>query len=345
MPARFVHLLSAATLAFSMLALPAMAAGPSPASHAPLVPVADIPLPGAAVRFDYQSFDPSTGRLYIAHMNDDHLVVFDVHTRRVLANLPGFARVHGVLAVPALGRVYASATGDHALIALDSHTLQIIGHATPINYPDGVAYAPAQRQLFVSDEHGGTDAVVNAESTQVLASIPLGGGAGNTVYDPTTGHILVAVHHLNQLAVIDPATHQILTRAPLPGIEDPHGIALDPADGLAFVAGEGNHSLAVVRLRDLHTLGAPQSVGDDPDVLAFDPGLRLLYVSAESGHVTVFHLAGATLSLVGSLTMPHAHTVAVDPATHLVYFPLQDLNGHPTLRILRPASTTTPHAR
>ena len=324
----------------ALLALPAWAAGPSVSSaQSPLLPVADIPLPGAAVRFDYQSFDPTTGRLYIAHMNDDHLVVFDVHTRQVMANLPGFARVHGVLAVPASGRVYASATGDHALVALDSHSLRILGHAAPIEYPDGVAYAPAQHKVFVSDEHGGTDAVVDEDATRILASIPLGGGAGNTVYDPTTGHILVAVHHLNQLVSIDPATQSILTRAALPGIEDPHGIAVDAGDGLAFVAGEGNHSLTVVRLRDLQVLGAPLAVGDDPDVLAFDPGLRLLYVSAESGLVTVFHLVGNTLTPVGSLAMPHAHTVAVDPATHLVYFPLQDVNGHPILRILRPTQS------
>ena len=35
--------------------------------------------------------------------------------------------------------------------------------------------------------------------------------------------------------------------------------------------------------------------------------------------------------------MPHAHTVSVDPLTHLVYFPLQNLNGHPVLRIMTPA--------
>ena len=41
-----------------------------------LVKVADIPLPGRAVRFDYQSLDAEHGRLYIAHMNADQLVVF-----------------------------------------------------------------------------------------------------------------------------------------------------------------------------------------------------------------------------------------------------------------------------
>ena len=30
----------------------------------------------------------------------------------------------------------------------------------------------------------------------------------------------------------------------------------------------------------------------------------------------------------------HAHTVSVDPRTHLAYFPLQDVEGHPLLRIM-----------
>src|SRR5262245_63009544 len=85
----------------------------------PLRLVAEVPLPGAAVRFDYQSLDPVSGRLYIAHMNADQLVVFDTRSRQVVANLDGFARVHGVWAVPELGRVYASVTGDHQVAVVD----------------------------------------------------------------------------------------------------------------------------------------------------------------------------------------------------------------------------------
>src|SRR5262245_33605145 len=80
---------------------------------APLRLVADVPMPGAAVRFDYQSLDPSTGRLYISHMNADQLVVFDTRARKVVANLDGFARVRGVFVVPERKRVYAAARGTH----------------------------------------------------------------------------------------------------------------------------------------------------------------------------------------------------------------------------------------
>jgi DNA-binding beta-propeller fold protein YncE len=301
-----------------------------------LIKVADIPMPGPAVRFDYQTFDASSGRLYIAHMNADQLVVFDTSKRQVVANLDGFKSVHGVTVAPEIHRLYASVTGNHQVATVDTESLKTLGTAGPITYPDGLAFAPKQNKVFVSDEHGGVDAVIDVASNKLIANIPLGGGAGNTVYDSISGHILVAVHGVNLLTVIDPATDQILNRIPLAGIKNPHGIALDARDHVAFIAGEENHSLAVFDLQTMKVLSTYQ-VGKDPDVLAYDPGLKRLYVSAESGTVTIFQYNGKSLVLLGSFETPHAHTVSVDPKTHLVYFPLENIDGRPLLRIMQPA--------
>lgn len=335
MNSRFLR--RSASLAVWLAALTCCAAAAQPGAEKVLVTVADVPMPGPAVRFDYQALDPSSGRLYIAHMNADQLVVFDMAKRQVVANLDGFRRVHGVAIAPELHRVYGSVTGNHAVVAVDAGTLKTLGSAGPIDYPDGLVYAPKQNKVFVSDEHGGVDAVIDAATNQLVTRIPLGGGAGNTVYDPVSGHILVAVHGLNQLVVIDPATNTILRRTSLAGIQNPHGIALDVAEQVAFVAGEENHTLGLVDLRTMQLL-ATYPVGDDPDVLAYDAGLKRLYVSAESGDVTVLHFDSARRRLValGSFAMPHAHTVAVDETTHLVYFPLENVDGHPILRIMRP---------
>lgn len=297
--------------------------------------VADVPMPGAAVRFDYQSMDAEHGRLYIAHMNDGHLIVFDTAKRQVVANLDGFKQVHGVIAVPEAQRIFASATGDHQMVAVDMRMLKVVGRAGPIDYPDGLAYAPGVQRVFVSDEHGAEDAVVDASTNKLIKKIPLGGYAGNTVYDPGSKRILVAVHGVNQLVEIDPTEMTIVARHSLSGVENPHGIALDVENRLAFVAGEENASLAVFDLKDARQL-AVHHVGDDPDVLAYDAGLKLLYVSAESGTVSVFREAGRELTAVGHCNMPHAHSVSVDPKTHLVYFPLENVNGKPLMRIMRP---------
>jgi YVTN family beta-propeller protein len=295
--------------------------------------VADVPLPGPASRFDYQSLDPTDGRLYIAHMNADQLIVFDTKNRQVVTALDGFHRVHGVLAVPELGRIFASVTGDHRVAVVDRSSLKTIAQVGEIKYPDGLAYAPSSNRVFVSDEHGNADVVIDAATDTVVSSIPLGGGAGNTVYDPVSDRILVAVHDKNELVTIDPMRANITARTPLTFLDNPHGVALDVEDHLAFVAAEGNNKLIVVDLNSKQ-LGPPFSVGREPDVLAYDKGTRRLYVAAESGHVTIFQQANRAVELIGELHMPHAHTVAVDPKTHLVYFPLEDVNGKPVLRIM-----------
>ena len=301
----------------------------------PLTTVADVPLPGPAVRFDYQSLDRAHGRLYISHMNAGQLVVFDVRERKVVANLDGFPSVHGVWAVPEIRRVYASATGEHKLAVVDMESLKTLAKVGPIRYPDGIAYAPDAKRVFVSDEHGNADAVIDATTNSLVTTIPLGGGAGNTVFDAGSGHILVGVHDKNEVVSIDPASAKIIGHHLMPGIESPHGIALDVEGRRAFVAGEENGKVALVDLSTMKVLHV-YPVGKDPDVLAFDAGLKRLYVSAESGIVSVFRVTADGLVSEGNLFMPHAHTVCVDPDSHLVYFPLEDLNGHPVLRIMQP---------
>lgn len=309
---------------------------PTKSSEPPLRLVADVPMPGPAVRFDYQSFDPTSERLYIAHMDADQLVVFDTRSRKVVANLDGFKRVHGVWAVPQLGRVYASATGDRQVAVVDARSLKTLARVGPITYPDGLAYAPDPGRIFVSDEHGKADAVINTRTNSLVTSIALGGEAGNTVYDPGSRQVLVAVHEPAELVAIDPASAAIVGRYPLPGVGEPHGVTLDLSHRLAFVAGQANHTLAVFDLTAKRIVET-HPVGEDPDVLSFDPGLGLLYVSAESGTVSVFREQSGKLVPEGELHIPHAHTVCVDPKTHLVYLPLENVFGRPILRIMEPS--------
>jgi DNA-binding beta-propeller fold protein YncE len=310
------------------------ATAPNAEAPAPLRLVADVPMPGTASRFDYQSFDPHTGRLYISHMNAGQLVVFDTRARRVLANLDGFPRVTGVLMVPAERRAYASATGNHEVVVVDDPALQVVAHVRGPTFPDGIAYAPAERRVFVSDESGERDFVIDARTNRVVTAIALGGEAGNTQYDSVAHCIIVAVQTRNQLAIIDPASARIVRRVTIDSaVRHPHGVNIDAPHRLAFLAGEESGTIGVLDLRTLQ-LSDVVPVGADPDVLAFDPQLLRLYVGSESGVVSVLAEQGATLRALGSLTLPHAHTVAVDPDSHRVYLPLENLDGRPVLRIM-----------
>src|SRR5206468_10834582 len=107
---------------------------PASTAEAPLRAVTDVPLPGSASRFDYQSLELS-GRLFISHMGAGQLVVFDVRAGRVIGNLDGFPTMTGVLTVPAEHRAYASATGDHAVVVVDDSTLRVVARVPGPRFP------------------------------------------------------------------------------------------------------------------------------------------------------------------------------------------------------------------
>src|SRR2546425_2395909 len=307
------------------------------ATKLPLRTLSDVPLTGGTTRLDYQSLDSNGGRLYIAHLGSDLMTVFDVNKQTVVGDVKDLKRVHGVLAVPELHRVYASATGSNELAVIDDSTLQIIARVPAGDYPDGVAYGIKANKIYVSDLHGKTDTVIDARTNQRVTTIALGGEAGNTQYDTASEHIFVTVHGQNQLAEIDPNTDQVIGRYPLPDCSGSHGLLIDGEHRLAFVACEENAKLAVFDL-EAKKMTAIKSVGADPDVLAFDKAFGRLYVSAESGVISIFDERGKSLVKIGEgFFAANAHSVAVDQRTHRVYFPLQNVAGKPVLRIALPS--------
>ena len=310
------------------------------AGSLPLRVLIDVPLSGGTTRFDYQSLDSSSGRLYIAHLGSDLMTVFDVNKQTVVGDVKDLRRVHGVLAVPVLHRIYATATGANELDVIDDQSLSIVARVPAGDYPDGIAYASKEDKIYVSDLHGRTETVIDARTNQRLRTIPLGGGAGNSQYDPVGDRIFVTVEGREELAEIDPNSDQLVARYPLIGCKGSHGLLIDSEHRLAFAACEDNSKLVVFDLQTKKAT-ASLSVGADPDVLAFDESLQRLYVSAESGIITVFDEKDRGLQKISEgFFAPNAHSVAVDSRTHRVYFPLQNIGGKPILRIAVPSDNS-----
>lgn len=308
----------------------AQSRGPSP-----LEKVSAVDLPGSPTRFDYQSIDPKSGRLYLSHMGAGKLVVFDTKTNQILANLTGYKTVTGVLAVPEEGKFYGSAAGTHEVVVADMKTNQVLARVAGADFPDGIAYVPKVRRIFVSDESGGIDLVIDARTNKALGKIALGGEAGNTHYDPGTDRIWVEVQTKNEMVSIDPATMKISGRYPLQGSEHPHGFAIDSDKHLAYISCQGNNKLLVADLRTMKVLQS-FDVTEGPDVLAIDQGLQRLYVGCEGGAVDVFQIGKERVKSIGKFSAPAAHTVSVDQKTHRVYVALKNVGGKPQLWILKP---------
>ncbi len=297
--------------------------------------VADIPLSGGNTRFDYQSIDERKRRLYIAHLGADMVTVVDIDARQVVKNITDIPRPHGILAVPQLNRVYISATGDDEIYVIDDQSLKVVSKIPAGRYPDGIAFDPDTKRLFVSDEYGKTVAVVDATGEHLLSKIEIGGEVGNTHYDPVTRLIYSADQTNNDLVAIDPQTLTITDRYHLPGCKGAHGFYIVTEFDYAFVTGEDNGAYAVLDLSRKEIIASGEA-GKGPDVLAYDEESRRLYVSSESGTVSVFHIEKGKIEKVAETFFSRdAHTVSVDQMSHQVFFPLPDIGGHPVLRVMK----------
>jgi DNA-binding beta-propeller fold protein YncE len=318
--------------------------------------VGDYPLGLATSRTDYESFDPTTARLYIANMGAGRLLVFDTEKDELLAQRDGFAKITGVLAVPELHRLYASvpgggpvsalvvglgmlglSSGAGRIVILDTSNLTEVARLPGGVFPDGIAYDSADVRIFVSDEFGGALTALDVKSNRVLARIALEGEAGNVQYDRVTGRVYAAVQSRNELAVIDPTKLAVTGRIKLMGCKHPHGLAIAPDAAVAYVACDENDVLMTIDLAAARVLRV-LPLAHDPGVLAIDAGTGRLYVASESGNLSTFSLKNnRALTPIGDVFVGEgAHAVAVDPITHRLYIPLADLRGRCVLRVLLP---------
>ncbi|MEA2718666.1 MAG: hypothetical protein QOJ39_530 [Candidatus Eremiobacteraeota bacterium] len=301
----------------------------------PLRLVGDFPLTGGTTRFDYASMDAARGTIWLAHMGDGSVEAFDVKSNRVTLTVPisPSASVRGVLA--ARGNVYAAAQGLSSIVVLDGRRGKRLA-TVPAGDVDGLAYDPVTQRVFVSDESGGKVTVIDARTNTRIGAVDLGGEAGNTVYDPVSHHVFTGVQTRDELAEIEPAALTIVRRYALAGCNSSHSVVVGAEQRAAYVGCQ--HNVRVVRL-DLRTAKVDGSggAGIGVDVLALDPELHRLYVASESGVVSVYDVADRRFQRIAQAFVHlDAHVVAVDPATHRVYFPLQNAGGRPVMRVMEP---------
>ena len=287
----------------------ARATGPSLAFNV----IANVPLPGDTSRLDYESFDPRTHRLFIAHLGAGSVIAFDTRAQRVVGTVDGTPSVRGVLAVPELGYVYAAAEGSGEIAVIDERTLAVVARISGAGDVDGLAFDPHTKHVFVSDESGHRDPVIDTRTNQIVARVDLGGEAGNTQYDSRSGRIFVAVQTRDQLVEIDPRTNAVVGRYDLPGCLHAHGVAID-VDARA-VRPRG-------RVWESESTCSPSTPADISSTLRR---------KAASFDVR----AGRFARIAQAFFAPNAHVVGIDDA-HRLFFPLHNIEGHPLLRIVLP---------
>src|SRR5258706_16147784 len=150
----------------------------------PLVPVADVDLPGQPVRFDYQVIDSAKENLVIAHMNDASVVVVKTSDGSVVKVIPNVPTARGVVVADDVGRIFVTSS-PNTLLILDNGTLAEIARVGTGSAPDGVGWDPNHQIVGVSDQGDGAVSLIADSGTGTRTQVPLGSETGNVVFDPS----------------------------------------------------------------------------------------------------------------------------------------------------------------
>ena len=281
---------------------------------------------GGEGAWDYLTFDPDSGRLFISRAT--HVIVLDVDSGKVMGDIPDTAGVHGIALAPELGRGFTSNGRADTVTIFDLKTLATIGQVKTGQNPDAIVFDALSKRVFAMNGRSGDATAIDAASGKVAGTVALGGKPEFAVAG-VHGRIYVNIEDKSELVALDTRRLAVEARWPLAPCENPTGLAIDLVHRRLF-AGCGNKLMAVVDAENGKVI-TTLPIGSGVDATAFDPKLRYAYASNGEGTLTVIHEDSPdNFTVVENVpTQRGARTMALDPGTHQVYLVTADFAPAP----------------
>lgn len=292
-------------------------------------------------RWDYLTFDALGHRLFITR--GERVDVHDVVTRKVVDSIPDTHGAHGVALAPELGKGFISNGATNAVTVFDLVTLKPLATVSTGVRPDAIVYDAATQRVLAADAGSGDMTAINAHDNTVAGTIQLDGKPEFAVVDGK-GELYVNLQDKPQLAVLDTKALKVIARYDLgSSCAGPTGLAIDASLRRLFSTCANRVMVVIdaVTGKMLDTL----PIGAHSDAALFDPGGKLAFSSNGDGTLTVVGAAGPSHYAVRQTvqTKPTARTMALDPATHLIYLAAAQTAGFELPTAQRP--TPRPHIK
>ena len=277
---------------------------------------------GGDTGWDYLEPDAVSRRLFITH--EDHVVVLDMDTLRVVGDIPNCPGMGGVALSREMNRGFTACGDEDTVGVFQLDILKPLGKwkATGKN-PNQIAFEPTTQRIFSFNSTGRNVTVFDAKTGQVLSTIPVDGRTEFFAVDGR-GMIYDGLRDKNTIIAIDARSMKVVATYPLAPHAGPGGLAMDTHTRRLFSATQSK-SLLVLDA-DTGKILASFPIGAGNDAVKFDVGAKLVFASQGDGTLTVVHedsKNGFKLQQAVK-TEPGARTMAVDPKTHRVFMPTAD---------------------
>ena len=275
------------------------------------------------IKWDYLTFDGEHHRLFLTR--GDHVDVYDLATKSVVAAIPNTNGVHGVALAPKLDRGFTSNGKDNSVTVFELSSLKVIGTVASDKKPDAIIYDQSSGHVFVANGDGKNLTVFDAKTLKLVSTIDVGGKPEFMVVD-NKGKLFVNIEDTNQMISIDTKLNKINQKIELGAVcEEPTGIDIDLVTETLF-AGCHNQKMAIVNAKTGKIIASP-AIGKGSDATVYDAERKLAFSSNGDGTLTVIgkdkHNAYEPKQNVK--TMVTARTMVLDPATHNIYLVAAEL--------------------
>jgi DNA-binding beta-propeller fold protein YncE len=283
--------------------------------------VGKIPVGGEG-GWDFLEPDVVARRLYVTHEN--HVVVVDMDSLKVVGDVPDCPGMGGVALAPALNRGYTANGDDDTVTVFALDTLKPVAHWKATGKrPNQIIFEPATQRVFTFNSTGRNITAFDAQTGKVAGTIAVDGRTEFPALDGK-GMIYDSLQDKGTIIAIDARALKITATYPLAPHHDPAGTTMDPVTRRIFV---GCRSQAFLVLdADTGKILASFPLGARNDAVKFDPALKLVFASNGDGTLAVVHEETASqFKLVETVpTEFGARTMAVDPKTHRLFLPSAD---------------------
>lgn len=237
------------------------------------------------------AYDAGRQEVYCAGWSN--VSVISAVTDRVVATVPAGYNPYALAYDAALGEVFVGNIYSNNITVLNDTTNAVVGNFSLGSGPTALAYDSGTGELFAAQDGTAWVSVLDATNGTVVTNVTVGYGVNALAYAPGSGEVLASVYGPGQVAAIADANDSVLGWVSTgPGFSGtPLSVAVDPDNGLAYVANGGFGNVTVL--------------GDVTAVLAFNvsASVSLAQRSADVGEtITVsgsgYVGAGSIRSLV-----------------------------------------------
>lgn len=275
--------------------------------------------PGGEGGWDYVTVDAPNHRLFVTRAT--HTQAIDTSTGKLLADIPGQIRSHGVALVPKLNRGFITDGGDKgAILVFDLTTYSVLGSIPTVPDSDGIIYDRAANRVLAVSGDGNALMVFSPDidpKTGHVETIPLGGAPEFLASDGNRAYI--NLEDKDVVAVVDLASHKVVDRWPVTPGGHPVGLAIDRIHHLLFI-GCRNPQKMIVMNSQTGKVEAALPIGSGNDAARFDRGQA--FASCRDGSLTVIGEKSGHFEVEQTVkTADGARTMDLNRETRTIFLP------------------------